>query len=168
MYVDIDVESRCILETRCNGFFLVLKIEVEVEDNSLPEPVEAELESQPKSSPRCKPELNINPVLFIKLTDRQAWILEDKGVCLCKVREEEPNHKARFECVFFAGEDEAFAVFVVKKRASVKDLESDVVNGNKEDDDEKVVLVRVNVCKAIELVKKGARRCAVIRKPFID
>jgi len=170
MYVDIDVESKCILETKCNGFFLVLGIEVEVERKLLAEASGTEPEPPVKSVRRCKPELHITPVLFIKLTDRQARILEDNGVCLCKVREEETHHKARFKCVFFAGEDEAFAVFGVKERqnAAGLDVAEDLEYGDEGDDDEKIVLVRISVCKAIELVKKGARRCAVIRCPFID
>lgn len=84
----ISIGANCILQTRRNGFFLLVEIEVEAGN------------------------VDIEDFVFIRISRREAQTLMNAGVKLCQVLERFPSG-AELGCVFIV-DGEAFAVFDVE------------------------------------------------------
>lgn len=99
------------------------------------------------------PGVEIDPIIIIRITKNQAMKLNKAGIKFCPIRNTRPKpakgQKVEFKCVF-QDQCNAFEVF-------------DVENATDE-----AVLVRISLEKACRLVSKGARRCTVIRRPFLE
>lgn len=97
------------------------------------------------------PGVEIDPIIIIRITRFQAMRLLRGGLKLCPIRTTKPKATkgltVEFKCVFI-DQGRAFAIF-------------DVENSTDE-----AVLVRISLQRARELIRKGARRCTVIRRPF--
>jgi len=92
----VRVGATCI--AKIDGkFFLAVEIEVEV------------------------PGIDIEPVIFIRITEKQAEILLRSGVKRCRIVDEEfwkPGEKVEFKCILVV-ERMAFRVFEVENKEEV-------------------------------------------------
>ncbi|WP_082129675.1 hypothetical protein [Aneurinibacillus tyrosinisolvens] len=97
------------------------------------------------------PGVEIDPIIIIRLTNDQARRLLRGGLKLCPIRNTRPRStpglKVEFKCIFI-DRGRAFSIF---------DVENSTDNA---------VLVRISLQRARELIRRGARRCTVIRRPF--
>ncbi|MBC9786643.1 hypothetical protein H1S01_19555 [Heliobacterium chlorum] len=97
------------------------------------------------------PGVEIDPIVIIRITNTQARRLLNDGVKLCRIRNNRPiampGFEVEFKCIFIDGK-KAFRIF-------------DIENSTDE-----AVLVRTPLDRALRLIRQGARRCTVIRRPF--
>lgn len=88
----VSIGANCILQTRRNGFFLVVEIEVEANG------------------------VEIEEFVFIRISRREARVLLNAGVELCEIVSSRPRSddlEVEFICVFIV-DGEAFALFDVE------------------------------------------------------
>lgn len=88
----VSIGANCILQTRRNGFFLVVEIEVEANGVAFEE------------------------FVFIRISRREARVLLNAGVELCEIVSSRPRSddlEVEFICVFIV-DGEAFALFDVE------------------------------------------------------
>ncbi|NMF01576.1 hypothetical protein [Aneurinibacillus aneurinilyticus] len=98
------------------------------------------------------PGVEIDPIIIIRITDEQARRLLCGGLKLCPIVSRRPRPtpgtKVEFKCIFIDN-GRAFSIF---------DIENSTDNA---------VLLRIPLEQARRLIRKGVRRCTVIRQPFI-
>lgn len=120
------IGSNCIIENR-GRFFLLAEIEAKV------------------------PGVEIDPVVIIRITRRQAERLLQNGVKRCRIFSRipptPPGLEREFKCIF-QDRCDAFRIF---------EFENSI---------DEAFLVRTSLERACQLVQQGARRCTVISRPF--